>query len=202
MPVIFSQGGIQTTNFTLVLFNESYAQQSGARCMDGSPAGNTEREGDIVVINILQDIILEKDHQQTAPNGYCGFKEVLFPFTFHTSFKDKFSSLLTYFILFYIFFYYLGGACVNTTTCAPRVNTSLGSSLFLPSQPAVSSYSFETQDPQWNPDFHDWNHVFLFYCTSNHSLHFLPFYLPSYCFCFYSCSTLPALSFFSLYIHV
>ena len=55
-----------------------------------------------------------------------------------------------------------GGLCLNNEECLMRSQTYLGSSSYWPAQIKYGGPLHE--DPAYNPDFYDWNHVFLAYC--------------------------------------
>jgi hypothetical protein len=55
-----------------------------------------------------------------------------------------------------------GGWCGDEGDCLNRSRTALGSSTFWP--PAEEFHGFLSDNATVNPDFHDWNMVFLMYC--------------------------------------
>jgi len=55
-----------------------------------------------------------------------------------------------------------GGLCLNNEECLMRSQTYLGSSMYWP--PQIRYGGPLQEDPAYNPDFYDWNHVFLAYC--------------------------------------
>ena len=55
-----------------------------------------------------------------------------------------------------------GGWCANETDCYDRSMTLLGSSKSWPSSIALGG--FLSDDPKVNPDFYNWNTVYVKYC--------------------------------------
>lgn len=64
-----------------------------------------------------------------------------------------------------------GGECVTESDCAARAadksSTSLGSSVGYNPDGSGLMYQFQGNDPAYNPDFYDWNHVLIMYCTGD-----------------------------------
>jgi len=62
----------------------------------------------------------------------------------------------------WIFHFLGGGMCMSDEECLLRTQTLVGSSTVWPDE-----YSYGgpiSEDPEYNPDFYDWNHVFFVYC--------------------------------------
>eukprot|EP00730_Choanoeca_flexa_P006650 TRINITY_DN12195_c0_g1_i1.p4 TRINITY_DN12195_c0_g1~~TRINITY_DN12195_c0_g1_i1.p4 ORF type:complete len:138 (+),score=34.48 TRINITY_DN12195_c0_g1_i1:285-698(+) len=58
-----------------------------------------------------------------------------------------------------------GGACFSKATCDPRAKSRLGSSSYWTNETVGTSIT--SPNPFVNPDFAEWNHVFVPYCTSD-----------------------------------
>ncbi|KAG6414817.1 hypothetical protein SASPL_122191 [Salvia splendens] len=57
-----------------------------------------------------------------------------------------------------------GGWCDNIDDCQGKLNQSLGSSKFMPFTPSTDILS---PDSQINPDFYNWNRIFVAYCDQS-----------------------------------
>ena len=58
-----------------------------------------------------------------------------------------------------------GGWCANEGDCLNRSKTALGSSTFWPA--TVEFHGFLSDNATVNPDFYNWNMVFLMYCDGS-----------------------------------
>ena len=58
-----------------------------------------------------------------------------------------------------------GGACADERQCLDRSKTALGSSTFWP--PSGEFHGFLSDNATVNPDFYDWNIVYLMYCDGS-----------------------------------
>lgn len=58
-----------------------------------------------------------------------------------------------------------GGWCADEGTCLNRSKTALGSSTFWP--PSAAFNGFLSDNATVNPDFYDWNMVYLMYCDGS-----------------------------------
>lgn len=56
-----------------------------------------------------------------------------------------------------------GGECATESACKGALNGPLGSSKYF--QPAITMPYFLSDDEAANPDFYDWNHVDIPYCS-------------------------------------
>ena len=55
-----------------------------------------------------------------------------------------------------------GGICESYSDCQNRAKGDLGSSKGF--KDTIQGNAMRSRDPKENPDFHDWNHVFVPYC--------------------------------------
>mmetsp|Transcript_16375 Transcript_16375/g.32632 ORF Transcript_16375/g.32632 Transcript_16375/m.32632 type:complete len:319 (-) Transcript_16375:200-1156(-) len=60
-----------------------------------------------------------------------------------------------------------GGECVSEEDCASRAQGDLGSSLAYASDGSGQMSQFQYYSEEHNPDFWQWNHVFVMYCTGD-----------------------------------
>ena len=58
-----------------------------------------------------------------------------------------------------------GGLCQSNADCANRAKSALGSSKYWVKSRTGSQH--QSTDPAQNPDFHDWQHVYLSYCSGD-----------------------------------
>jgi len=59
-----------------------------------------------------------------------------------------------------------GGDCATLESCEERTQTMLGSSINWPAS-GIDNYNVLSADPEVNPGFATWNHVFIPYCTGD-----------------------------------
>lgn len=60
-----------------------------------------------------------------------------------------------------------GGECATAKRCIPQTKTSLGSSKYFSKTFSFKNHFYMADDASSNPDFHDWNHVYMPYCSQD-----------------------------------
>jgi len=60
-----------------------------------------------------------------------------------------------------------GGECVTSKRCVPISKTSLGSSKHFSASFSFTNHALLDDNHKTNPDFYDWNHVYLPYCSQD-----------------------------------